>query len=222
MNENEMDVLRILVESGAYIEGHFILQSGKHSSAYINKDALYMRVAQTSRICRMIAEWFIANNVEVVIAPAIGGVALSVWTAVYLSEMGNRDVFAIYAEKEKTGSVDEFVIKRGYDEIVAGKNVLVVDDVLTTGGSARKVIEATRACGGNVVGLGVLWNRGGISARGMNVPRLAALVNEKLETWDENSCLLCWRNIPIDMRFGYGREFLVRRANTTAASQRET
>lgn len=100
--------------------------------------------------------------------------------------------------RRETESADRFAVRRDYAEIVAGKNVLMVDDILTTGGSAKKVIEATRACGGNVVGLGALWNSGGISAREMGTPKLVALVNERLETWDENSCLLCWRNIPIN------------------------
>lgn len=222
---NEQDVLQMLVETGALIEGHFVYTSGKHGSVYINKDALYLRTAVASRICKTIAEWFVDSDVEVVIAPAIGGVAISVLTAVYLSEIGNRDVFAIYAEKEKAGLVGGFAIKRGYNEIVAGKNVLVVDEILTTGESARKVIEATRAYGGNVVGLGVFWNRGGISAREMGVLRLVALVNEKIETWDENSCLLCWRNIPINLKFGHGREFVERERrarNAMTAAQRET
>jgi len=91
----------------------------------------------------------------------------------------------------------------------------VVGDVLTTGGSAKKVVEATRALGGNIVGLGVLCNRGGITPQDVaDPPKLFALVNVKLDAWDEAGCPLCAQNVPINTDVGKGREFLARkRAN---------
>ena len=153
---------------------------------------------------------------EVVIAPAIGGVILSQWTAHHLSEITGREVFGVYAEKEWYAEVnlapEPFVIKRGYDKLIAGKNVLVVEDVLTTGGSAKKVVEATRAIGGNVIGLGVLCNRGGVTPQDVaDVPKLIALVNVKLDAWDEGDCPLCKQGVPINTDVGKGREFLARK-----------
>ena len=186
---------------------HFVYASGKHGSAYVNKDAVYPHTAETSRLCRAIAERFVDDNVQVVIAPAIGGVILSQWTAHHLSEMNGHEVFGVYAEKSEGG--DAFVIKRGYDKLIAGKNVLVVEDVLTTGGSAKKVVEATRAIGGNVVGLGVLCNRGGITPQDVaDVLKMTALVNVKLDAWDEATCPLCEQNVPVNTDVGKGREFL--------------
>ncbi len=105
---------------------------------------------------------------------------------------------------------ETFIIKRGYNKLVAGKNVLVVEDTLTAGGSAKKVIEATRAIGGNVVGLGVLCNRGEITPQDVtDVPKLFALVNIKFDAWDEADCPLCGRGIPINTDVGKGREYLV-------------
>lgn len=225
---NESDVLQLFVKTGVLVEGHFVYKSGKHGLIYVNKDAIYPHTAEISRLCCVIAERFIDDSVEVVIGPAIGGVVLSQWMAHHLSEMNGHEVFGIYAEKEGTeisSSIygplppkheDKFVIKRGYDEVVAGKRILVVEDILTTGGSAKKVVEITRAIGGNVVGLGALWNRGGITAQEIGVPKVVALVNEKLETWDENACLLCWRNIPINLDLGHGRAFLVAHAAAAA------
>ncbi|HEY4510580.1 MAG TPA: phosphoribosyltransferase family protein, partial [Candidatus Paceibacterota bacterium] len=196
---------------GAVItDSHIVYTSGKHGTAYVNKDALYPHTAETSRLCRVIAERFADDKVEVVIAPAIGGVILSQWTAHHLSEMNGREVLGVYAEKSEGG--DTFVIKRGYDKLIAGKNVLVVEDVLTTGGSAKKVVEATRAIGGNVVGLGVLCNRGGITPQDVaDVPRLISLVNMKLDTFDEVTCPLCKQNVPVNTDVGKGREFLARK-----------
>jgi len=115
----------------------------------------------------------------------------------------------------KVESGDAFVIKRGYDKLVAGKDVLVVEDVLTTGGSANKGVEATLALRGNIVGLGVLCNRGGITPQDVaDPPKLFALVNVKLDAWDEAGCPLCAQNVPINTDVGKGREFLARkRAN---------
>jgi orotate phosphoribosyltransferase len=208
---NEREVLRVLGEVGAVIaDSHIVYTSGKHGTAYVNKDAVYPHTAETSRLCRAIAERFRDDNVEVVIAPAIGGVILSQWIAHHLTEMNGYEVFGVYAEKSESGDV--FVIKRGYDKLIAGKNVLVVEDVLTTGGSAKKVVEATRAIGGNVVGLGVLCNRGGITPRDVaDVPKLIALVDVKLDAYDEAMCPLCERNVPINTDVGKGREFLARR-----------
>lgn len=206
---NEQEVLQVLGRVGAVIaDSHIVYTSGKHGTAYVNKDAVYPHTAETSRLCRAIAERFADDNVEVVIAPAIGGVILSQWTAHHLTEMNGHEVFGVYAEKSDG---DAFVVKRGYDKLIAGKNVLVVEDVLTTGGSAKKVVEATRAIGGNVVGLGVLCNRGGITPEDVaNPPKLFALVNVKLDAWDEAECPLCAKNVPINTDVGKGREFLAR------------
>lgn len=150
------------------------------------------------------------DNVEVVIAPAIGGVILTQWVAYCLAELTGSEVLAVYAEKSDEDS--SFVVKRGYDKLVAGKRVLVVEDVLTTGGSAKKVVEATRTIGGNVIGLGVLCNRGGITAEDVaDVPRLFALTNVSLDAYDEADCPLCAAGVPINTDVGKGREFLARK-----------
>ncbi len=208
---NEQEVLQVLGKVRAVIaDSHIVYTSGKHGTAYVNKDAVYPHTAETSRLCRAIAERFADDNVQVVIAPAIGGVILSQWTAHHLTEINGHEVLGVYAEKSEGG--DTFVIKRGYDKLIAGKNVLVVEDVLTTGGSAKKVVEATRATGGNVVGLGVLCNRGGITPQDVaDVPKLTALVNVQLDAWAEAECPLCEQNIPINTDVGKGLEFLARK-----------
>lgn len=208
---NEQEVLQVLGKVGAVIaDSHIVYTSGKHGTAYVNKDAVYPHIKEISDLCRAIAQQFANDDVEVVIAPAIGGVILSQWTAHHLSEITGREVFGVYAEKAENG--DAFIIKRGYDKIVAGKNVLVVEDVLTTGGSVKKVVEATRTLGGNIVGLGVLCNRGGITPEDVaNPPKLFALVNVKFDAWDEAGCPFCAQNVPINTDVGKGREYLARK-----------
>lgn len=201
----------ILNKSRAVItNSHVVYTSGKHGDAYVNKDAIYPHTRAISLLCGELAERFGDSQVDVVIAPAIGGVILSQWVAHHLSKIKWDEVLGVYAEKSAIGN--EFIIRRGYDKLVAGKNVLVVEDVLTTGGSAKKVIEAVRAIGGNVIGLGVLCNRGGITPKDVgDVPRLTALMNITLESWNEEDCPLCKRGVPINTSVGKGSEFLARR-----------
>lgn len=208
--------LRILHDVGAVIaDSHIVYTSGKHGSAYVNKDALYPHTGKTAKLCKMIAERVHATDIpiDIVIAPAIGGVILSQWIAYNLSRLRRREVFSGYAEKEENG--DGFVIKRGYDKLVAGKNVLVVEDVLNTGGSVKKVVQAVKATGGTVVGVAALCNRGGVKPADIGINDLHfffSLVDVALDAWSEAECPLCARGVPVNVGVGKGREFLARTA----------
>jgi len=205
---NEQQVLEILAKVGAVItDSHIVYTSGEHGTAYVNKDAVYPELVESDQLARAMAEQFVRDDVEVVIGPAIGGALFARDVARELMCLTDRIVKPVYAEKAETG--DAFVIRRGYGKIVAGKNVLVVEDVLTTGGSAKKVIEATRSLGANVIGLGVLCNRGGILPEDVaNPPKLFALVNVKLDAWEEADCPLCKQDVPINTDVGKGRQYL--------------
>ena len=207
--KKEKQDLQILSSVGAVItDSHIVYKSGKHGSVYVNKDAVYAHTAKTSRLCIDIALLFADEDVDVVVAPAIGGVILSQWIAYHLSSMRGSEVLSVYAEKFE----DTFVIKRGYDKLLSGKNVLVVEDVLTTGGSVKKVIEVTRSVGGNVIGLGALFNRGGVTSEDVaNVPKLVSLIDMEFDMWDEADCPLCKEGVPINTDIGKGCEFLARK-----------
>lgn len=221
---NEREILDTFRRLGAIITNtHVVYTSLKHGSAYVNKDAIYPHTKETSLICKQLALAFKHDFVEAVIAPAVGGVILSTRVAEHLTDMTGRDVLGVYAEKEEirvllqdkllsqhTG--DNFVIKRGYDKLIRGMRTLVVEDVATTGNSARKVVETTRAHGGIIVGVGVLCNRGGITPRDVgDVPQLISLTHASLEAWDENECPLCKSGVPINTEIGKGREYLARK-----------
>jgi len=208
---NEKEALQIFGEVGALLDGHFVYDSGLHGFRYMNKDAVYPRVRLTSVLCLDIARHFSDEKVfgiDVVAAPAIGGVILCTWTAHWLGKLTEREALSVYAEKDNL----QFVFKRGYDKLLAGRRVLVVEDVLTTGGSARGVVEAVRTCGGKVVGVGVLCNRGGVTLEGVaNPPELFALLNVVFEAWPAAECPLCARGVPINTDVGKGREFLAKK-----------
>lgn len=209
---SEQEVLRLLKLHNAVItDSHIVYTSGKHGSAYVNKDALYPHTYSTSDLCFAIAEKAAEHTraIQIVIAPAIGGVILSQWTAFHLTERLAYAVLGVYAEKDPEG--EGFVIKRGYDKLVHGKNVLVVEDVLNTGGSVEKVVDAVRRTGGNVVGVGALCNRGNVKKEDIgDPPFLFALANIQMDAWDESECPLCLQGVPINTQVGKGKEFLAR------------
>jgi orotate phosphoribosyltransferase len=195
------DVLRILRQQEALLmDTHVVYTSGKHGSAYVNKDAIYPDTAAVSALCQALAAHFASAAVEVVAAPAIGGVILSQWVAHHLTARGPR-VLAVYAEKTESG----LVFRRGYDRLLAGKRVLIVEDVLTTGGSVRQVLAAVVAAGGVPVGVAALCNRGGVRAEQLGpCPELYALIELELPAWEASACPLCARGVPINPALGKG------------------
>jgi orotate phosphoribosyltransferase len=168
------DVEAALRESGALLEGHFKLTSGRHSSRYIEKFRLLEQPRLTSRLCAEIARRFADEGVSCVVGPVTGGIILAFETARHL---GCR---AIYAERGEGGQ--GFVLRRGF-KLSPGERVLVVEDIVTTGGSVLQVVDAVRASGGDVVGVGLLVDRSG-GAVDYGVPRVEALLSMSIESYE--------------------------------------
>lgn len=207
---NHPSAVEILGKVGAMIQNdHIVYTSGRHGSHYINKDAIYPHTALTSQLCRWIAEAFRNENVEAVLAPAIGGVILSQWVAYHLSEMTGKDIPGVYAEKKPTD--DGFVIKRGYDKLIEKKRTLLLEDVITTGISVKRVVEAARAIPSDIIAVAALCNRGGVTTEALgNVPKLFSLVDITLDSWEADECPLCQKQVPINTKVGKGLEYLAR------------
>ena len=214
---NEDEVLEILQKVGAFRSGHFVFVSGQHSDTYVNKNAMYPYTHEMSKLCRGIAEKFKGKNIQAVIGPETGGIILEQWTAYHLSELEGREVYGVYADKDHSLSAVQagethFIIKRGYDEVIKGKRVLVVEDLTTTGGSIKKVIDAARSAGAEVVGAVAICNRGNVTKEAVgNPPEFVSLLTVQLEQWSEEDCDLCKREIPVNTDVGHGKEFLAKK-----------
>lgn len=103
------------------------------------------------------------------------------------------------------------VIRRGFDKLIPGKRVLVVEDILTSGGSARRTVEAVKALGGEVVGVAVLCNRGNVQSEAVgNVP-ITAIFNVDMVMYFEEECPDCASGVPVRTDFGKGADFLKRK-----------
>ncbi len=178
------DVEAIFREAGALLEGHFVLTSGLHSALYLEKFRVFEHPRLTERLCAGIAERVRGEPIETVAGPTSGGVILA-------HEIGRQlDRRAIYAEREEGRAGRAF--RRG-QSLREGERVLVVDDILSTGGSVRETIDAVRAAGGMVVRAAVLIDRSG--GMGLGVP-LTALWTTSMETFDPAECPLCARGVP--------------------------
>jgi|TARA_B100001105_G_scaffold73822_1_gene58174 orotate phosphoribosyltransferase len=145
---NNKEILDIFRNTGALLDGHFILTSGRHSSSYFQCARVLQYPKHLTHFASMIAEHYKGTKIETVISPAIGGVVLG-------TEVGRLlNAQTIFAER-KDG---EMCIRRGF-EIEPGQNILVVEDVITTGGSVKEVMDQVINQEGNIVGVGVMVDR---------------------------------------------------------------
>ena len=201
------DVVKILKSIGAIInDSHFVYTSGKHGSVYIRKDMLYPNTQKTSDVCKIFAEKFKDKDIDVVIGPSIGGIILSQWTAYHLSKLKKKKVLGVFTEKDENS---DQIFKREYDKLVKGKRVLIVEDITTTGVSVKKVVDSVKKAGGKVVNVCVMINRDPqkITSKTVGAP-LSSLGVFKAESFDENKCPLCKKDIPINMSVGHGKKYL--------------
>lgn len=199
--------LDLLIKTKAiYTDSHFVGTSGRHMPAYINKDALYPHVLATSQMGKLFAEQNKNLDIDVVAAPALGGIVLSTWTAYHLSKLKKKEILGIYTEK--TPDKDQ-VFTRGYDKLVKGKNILVIEDLTTTGGSVKKVVESVKKIGGNVVGVCVMVNRDPklVTSSAIGAP-FSSLAVLEIPSWEEKDCPLCKQNVQINTDVGHGGKYL--------------
>lgn len=207
------EVLELLKKTGAILsDSHFVGTSGKHFDTYINKDALYPHTKETSRIGELFAEKNKDLDIDIVVAPALGGIILSTWTAYHLSKLKNKEILGVYTEKDAEKNQ---VFTRGYDKLVTGKNVLVIEDLTQTGGSVKKVVDSVRSIGGNVIQVCVMVNKDthNINSETIGAPFTSLAVLE-VPAYDENDCPLCKQDIPINTTVGHGAQF-VKKTNET-------
>lgn len=174
----EQDVMKMLEETGAVLYGHFLLTSGLHSPMYVEKFNVLQHPEYTERLCREIARRYADDEVELVVGPVTGGILLAHEVG---KALGTR---AIFTEREN----GTMTLRRGFN-IPAGTRVLVVEDIVTTGGSVHEVMDVVRGQGGVPVGVGLLVDRsGGKADFGV---RTEALLRLDVTAYQANECPLC-------------------------------
>lgn len=184
---NPVEILEVLEKRGAVLRGHFELSSGRHSDLFVQKFRVLEQPRLAQRFGESLAELF-DKKFDVVAAPAVGAVVLGFATALA------ADSRSVFAER-----VDgRMALRRGF-EIGRLERVLVVEDVVTTGGSAREVVELVKEAGGEVVGVGALLDRVDPSrndAEALGAP-LRSLVQLEVDSWEPAECPLCASGEPL-------------------------
>jgi orotate phosphoribosyltransferase len=179
------DVVQTFRDVGALLEGHFVYASGRHGREFLQAARVLQYPRKTELLCRSMAEQFEKEQIDLVVGPATGGIILAYETARHLK------CRAAFTEKE---GKDRMLLKRGF-HLEPGTRVLVVEDVVTTGGSIKKTIDHLVSRDAAVIGVSALIDRSSGKAK-FDSPflPLAAL---HLESWPAKSCGLCQAKVPI-------------------------
>jgi len=178
------DILERFRRVGGFLEGHFRLTSGLHSPGYLQSALVLQHPAEAEACGEAIADRVRALGADVVLSPALGGIVIGQEVARALG------VRAIFAERQD----GTLTLRRGFS-LAPGEKVLVVEDVVTTGGSTRETIEVARGARARVVGAASIIDRSG-GNQGLDVP-YQALVPITLPTYQPEACPLCARGLPV-------------------------
>ena len=190
---SEKEVEDLLIETSAIMEGHFLLTSGLHSPRYVEKFNVLQKPVYTEKLCRAMAEKFKDANIETVVGPVTGGILLAHETG---KALGTR---AIFTEREN----GKMTFRRGFT-LHEGERVLIVEDIVTTGGSIREVIDVVKEHGGIPVAISMLVDRSGGKATFGDVPS-TALLHMDVQTYQPDDCPLCKQGIPMTKRGRTGK-----------------
>jgi len=179
----EKEVLEIYERTGGLLRGHFLLSSGLHSDIYLQSALVLQHPTHAETLCRELAKPFKGDDVQVVLAPAIGGILVAHEVA---RALGARCLFG-----EREDGVMR--LRRGFS-LQHGQRCLVVEDVVTTGGSTREVIKVVEERKGRLVGVGALIDRSGGTTQ---FPvKKAALATLTVPTYKPEDCPLCKAGTP--------------------------
>jgi orotate phosphoribosyltransferase len=183
-----IDLLQQLEDIGALKKGHFLYASGKHGDTYVEKFNLLRDPRATSEVCQHFVDRFRDQRIDVVAGPTTGGILLAFETARQLG------VAAAYAERKGDGeSGREF---RRDTVFEPGARVLVVDDIMTTGGSVRETLAALAGYPVEIVAVGVLVDRSAGATTFGDVP-LVAIASRKFDAWEAAECPLCAQGVSL-------------------------
>jgi len=180
------EMVRALEDSGAFLQGHFQLSSGRHSDRYIEKFNLLQWPQYTEMVCRKMAEWGKQYAPRTIAGPTTGGVLLAYEVG---RQLGLRGIFAERADEGGRSFQRDFTLE-------PGEPVMVVDDITSTGEAVADTIEAVRLAGGNPVCAAVIVDRSGGKIAFPGVPFFATTELE-MQTWTPDECPLCPQGVPL-------------------------
>ena len=180
----ETEVLDLFRQSGALLEGHFRLSSGLHSDRYLQSALVLQHPDFAEQLGRALAARLEHLQPTAILSPALGGIVIG-------QEVGRAmQLRALFAERQD----GTLMLRRGFT-LSPGDRVVVVEDVITTGGSTRETIAVAEAAGATVLGAAAIVDRGSNPAR-INLP-LQALVRMEVPAYPPESCPMCAKGMPV-------------------------
>lgn len=172
------DVKQILIDCEAFLQGHFLLSSGKHSNGYAQCAKILMHPDKAEQVLSVVTEKLKGVKVDAVVGPAMGGIIVAY-------ELGRQlGVTAMFTEREN----DVMTLRRGFT-VEKGQKILITEDVITTGKSSLESIKALENFGVEIVGLACIVNRSGSNKLG-DYPIYSA-VDLQIDTFEHDNCPLC-------------------------------
>lgn len=172
------EILSIFEKAGVLLNGHFKLTSGRHSKQYLQCAQLFQYPEYSKKITEELVKKFKDEKIDLIVGPAVGGIILAYEVARQLN------IKNIFMEREN----GKMTLRRGFN-IEKGQRVLVVEDVVTTGGSVKEVIDVIKECGGEVIGVGSIVNRSKGNTKFDE--ELRSVIDFDIETYTEEDCPLC-------------------------------
>lgn len=203
MSEISSETRELLVQSGAIIkDGHFVFPSGRHGSTFVDVDRLLTYPAHTYKVGDSLALAIAEHNFrpDLLVGSGINGATLVSAVGQVLVSMGRTQLRTFSAD------IDEFGvrIRPPFVGLCRGKQVVVVEDILTTGNSSRSLVDVLKMAKATVLGVYALINRGQVVAEDIGVPHLHSFVDLRLKSWPAERCPHCRRGEPVDRKVGDG------------------
>lgn len=187
---NQQEVMEELKKAGALLTGHFKLSSGLHSDAYVQCALAFCRPLLAERLGEALAEKLGYPEADIVLGPALGGVVIAQEVARALSKHHKREVLSLFSEHKET----TMELRRGF-AIHTGDQVVMVEDVVTTGKSILEAAELVKQAGGNIIGWATTVDRSGGAFK--STPSLTSLVSMDLVKHEPDNCPLCRDGVPM-------------------------
>jgi orotate phosphoribosyltransferase len=184
MKLNDKEIFDIFQKTGALLQGHFLLTSGRHSNVYFQCAKVLQYPEYNEKVCSIIADFFKSFEIDTVISPAIGGIVVGQEVA---RQLNKRSIFAEREDKALT-------LRRGFS-LSEGEKVLVCEDVVTTGGSVYEVIDIVKNSGAKLVGVGFIVDRSNGKVN-FGYPQVSTLKIDAT-SFLPNDCELCKQGVQL-------------------------
>lgn len=212
MADKAREAMELYEKHGAFLKGHFKMRGEQHTNIYAESDLVLPHTLDVFKMAFYMAQPFVQDGIEVVVATAPKGIILQTAIAYWLSTWTNSDVIGIYAEKDDyefyiddnfklIENPSQLFIRENHRHLIQNKKNLLVDDILSSkNGTLYRMSRKVRECGGTVAGATVIINRGAVTAEDIGIPKLHAVAELTLPTFTpgKNSCPGCNASLPLN------------------------